>query len=286
MHTSTPEPVGTFTSKWGEGPVWYGDVLLYVDIEGHKIIRFNPVTGEEKAWDVGERVGTVVARDSGGLVFAGDKGISFLDTDTGAITPVVDPEADIETNRFNDGKCDPAGRFWAGTMHLGPKRAPTASLYCLHTDLSIEKKFGPVTVSNGIVWTKDAQTMYYIDTPRKQVTAFDFDNATGAISNERVAIDLQQYQGASPDGMTIDSEDRLWIAFCHGGVVRCFDPKTAELKAEVTVPCAEVTACAFGGPDLGDLYITTGSEKDVAVAGRLFVVRPGATGVPAKGFAG
>jgi len=286
MSIPSPEPTGTHKSMWGEGPIWHGEDLLYVDIEGHKIIRFTPATGEEKMWDVGERVGTVVARERGGVVYAGDKGISFLDTITGAIKPVADPETDISTNRFNDGKCDPAGRFWAGTMHLGPNRVPSASLYCLHTDLSVEKKFGPVTVSNGLVWTKDTQTLYYIDTPRQNVIAFDFDNATGGISNERVVLDLKVY-GNSPDGMTIDAEDRLWVAFCHGAAVRCFNPLTAKLEAEIKLPCAEVTACAFGGDDLGDLYITTGPQKGVDdLGGRLFVTRPGVTGVKAFGFKG
>ncbi|MFZ4766864.1 MAG: SMP-30/gluconolactonase/LRE family protein, partial [Roseimicrobium sp.] len=259
----------------------------YVDIEGHKIIRFEPTTGQETVWNVGERVGTVVPRGRGGLTFAGDHGFSFLDVASGEVTRVIDLEADVATNRFNDGKCDPAGRFWAGSMHLGPKREATGSLYALQADLSVDRKFGPVTVSNGIVWTKDAQTMYYIDTPRKNVLAFDFDAATGDISNERVAFGTSEYLG-SPDGMAIDAEDRLWIAFCHGSAVRCFDPSTGRSEAELLFPCREVTACAFGGAELEDLYVTTGIPgADVEpTAGRLFVVPLGVKGVPATAFAG
>lgn len=286
MPTSSPEPAGLFVSQWGEGPLWHHDRLLYVDIEGHKVLSFDPVSGTETVWDVGERVGTVVARSRGGLVIAGDNGFSFLDEASGAVTRITDPEADLATNRFNDGKCDPAGRFWAGTMHLGPKRTASGSLYMMKSDLTTEKKYSEVTVSNGLVWTKDAATMFYIDTPRKNVIAFDFDNATGAISNERVAFVTTDYAG-SPDGMTIDSEDRLWIAFCHGSAVRCFD-HAGKCEAEIQFPVREVTACAFGGPELKDLYVTTGIPgSDVEpLAGRLFVTRPGAAGVIAPAFAG
>jgi sugar lactone lactonase YvrE len=281
----TPELIGTHVSQWGEGPLWHGNRLLYVDIEAHKILSFDPVTGKETIWDVGQRVGTVVPRASGGLVWAGDDGFFFLDETTGISTPIADPEPGIADNRFNDGKCDPSGRLWAGTICL--KKRAEAALYCLHTDLSVEKKFGPVTNSNGIVWSADARTMYYIDTPSKKIRAFDFDNATSAISNERVLWDTSA-DASSPDGMTIDSEDRLWIAFCHGGKVVCFNPATQQVEQQIDFPCIETTACAFGGADLGDLYVTTGIKPGLTEehAGRLFVCRPGAKGVPAFAFAG
>ncbi len=281
----TPELISKHVSVWGEGPIWHRDRLLYVDIESHKIISLNVSTGAEKIWDVGQRVGTVVPRASGGLVWAGDNGFYFLDEATGISTSIADPEPDMPDNRFNDGKCDPAGRLWAGTICL-EKRAD-ASLYCLHTDLRVEKKFGPVTNSNGIIWSSDARTMFYIDTPSKKIRAFDFDNATSAISNERVIWDTSA-DPTSPDGMTIDTEDRLWIAFCHGAKVVCFDPATQKVEMQINLPCVETTACAFGGPDLRDLYITTGHKPGFVepLAGRLFVCRPGAQGVMSSAFGG
>lgn len=281
----TPEPITNHISVWGEGPIWHGDRLLYVDIETHKIIAFTPSTGQEQIWDVGQRVGTVVPRASGGLVWAGDNGFFFLDEATGISTPIADPEPDLPDNRFNDGKCDPSGRLWAGTICL--QKRPDASLYCLHTDHRVEKKFGPVTNSNGIIWSSDTRTMYYIDTPSKKIRAFDFDNATSAITNERVVWDTSA-DPSSPDGMTIDTEDRLWIAFCHGAKVVCFNPATQQAEMQIDLPCVETTACAFGGPDLRDLYITTGQKPDFDefLAGRLFVCRPGAQGVPAATFGG
>ncbi len=280
-----PEPVGKHVSIWGEGPLWHQNRLLYVDIEAHKILAYDPVSGTERLWDVGQRVGTVVVRAQGGLVWAGDTGFHFLDEATGASTPIADPEPDLPDNRFNDGKCDPAGRLWAGSICL--KKRADAALYCLHADLRVEKKFSPVTNSNGIIWSRNASTMFYIDTPSKKIRAFDFDTKSSAISNERVIWDTSA-DPSSPDGMTIDSEDRLWIAFCHGAKVVCFDPAARQVLEQIDFPCVETTACAFGGPDLQDLYVTTGqnSGADEPLGGRLFVCRPGARGVPSDTFAG
>jgi sugar lactone lactonase YvrE len=129
--------------------------------------------------------------------------------------------------------------------------------------------------------------MYYIDTPSKKLRAFDFEVATSAISAERVLWDTSA-DPSSPDGMTIDRDGRLWIAFCHGGKVVCFDPATRSVVEQIDFPCIETTACAFGGADLGDLYVTTGLKPglDEPLAGRLFICRPGAFGVPASSFAG
>ncbi len=213
----SPEPIGTHVSEWGEGPLWHKNRLLYVDIEAHKVLSYTPDTQKEVIWDVGERVGTVVAREKSGLVWAGDHGFFFLDEATGKSLNIADPEANLTDTRFNDGKCDPAGRFWAGTIHLASPRQPVAALYCLDRNLTVTKKFGNVMNSNGIVWTADKKTMYYIDTPRKNVRAFDYDVTTGAISGERVVLETASLSG-NPDGMAIDAQDRLWIAFCCGSV--------------------------------------------------------------------
>ncbi len=281
----TIEPVGTIHSKWGEGPIWHQNALYYVDIEGHLVHRYDPATGRETSWDVGERVGTVVARDSGGLVIAGDTGFHFLDPDTGKLTPISDPEPDKPDNRFNDGKCSPDGRFFAGSISL-VKKTGDARLYRLDHDLSVHEVFGPVTNSNGIVWSADGRTCYYIDTPRKEVLAFDY--ADGHLSNLRGVIDTSAHD-ASPDGMTIDADGNLWIAFCHGACVICYSPKTGEELRRIDLPCLETTACAFGGSDLADLYVTTGVHKTEVeeLAGRLLVIKGlGVKGLPAHTFAG
>lgn len=282
------ELVGSYRAQWGEGPIWWEGALYYVDIEGGRVLRIEPGAGTECWWNVGQRVGTVVPRKGGGLVIAGDHGFAFLDEKSGQLTPIVDPEAEKRGNRFNDGKCAPDGRFFAGTISLARKTGD-AALYRLDPDLSVVEVLGGVTNSNGIVWTEDGATVFYIDTPRQGVTAFDYDQASGTLRNERVAFSSAEVvAAASPDGMTIDREGNLWIAFCHGSCVVCFDQKGRELR-RISLPCREVTAVAFGGNGLGDLFITTGMPKNEVEneAGRLFVARGlGVTGVPANSFAG
>ena len=279
------EVVGTVKSLWGEGAVWWKGFLYYVDIEGRRVHRFAPETGEETSWDVGQRVGTVVPRAGGGLVFAGDDGIYFLDDKTGDIVAIADPEPDKADNRFNDGKCSPDGRFFAGTISL-VKKTGDARLYRLDPDLSLHEAYGPVTNSNGIAWSADGKTCYYIDTPRKEVLAFEY--ADGLLTNERSVVSTAHHE-ASPDGMTIDAEGNLWVAFCHGACVCCFDPRSGKELRKIDLPCLETTSCAFGGVGLDDLFVTTGIHKTVEEehAGRLFRIRGlGVKGVASNAFAG
>ncbi|NNE92199.1 MAG: SMP-30/gluconolactonase/LRE family protein [Verrucomicrobiales bacterium] len=282
------EPIGDTKAQWGEGPIWWDGKFLWVDIEGHLVIEFDAVTGSETIANVGERVGTVVPRASGGLVIAGDSGFHFLDLTTGATQAITDPESDLPDNRFNDGKCDPAGRFWAGTMHLSKPRQPVGAMWRLDADHSVHRMFDDVTVSNGLVWNRAADTMFYIDSPTDEVVAFDFDLTTGAISGKRTVVDTAGFPG-TPDGMAIDEDDNLWVAMCHGGRVMCFDSSNGKTLEILESPTLEVTAPAFGGDDLSDLYVTTGqSDKTVGddLAGRTIVKQPGVKGVPAFAFAG
>lgn len=282
----TVEPISNIHSQWGEGPVWWQGALYFVDIERHRVHRFDPASGGEKSWDIGQRVGTVVPRESGGLLVAGDHGLYFLDEETGRLSAIADPEPDKPDNRFNDGKCSPDGRFFAGTISL-VKKTGDARLYRLDPDLTLHEAFGPVTNSNGIAWSADGKTVYYIDTPRHEVLAFDYEE-DGHLRNLRSVVSTEHLD-ASPDGMTLDAEGNLWIAFCHGGCVACFNPATGAELRRIGLPCLETTACAFGGPDLSDLYVTTGVHKSVVEehAGRLFVIRGlGVAGLPANAFAG
>ncbi len=278
------EPIGSYRATWGEGPLWWDGMLLYVDIEQHKVITLNPTTGEEKVVDVGERVGTVVPRETGGLVIAGDNGLYFLDSD-GEKIAITDPEPEKPNNRFNDGKCSPDGHFFAGTISL-VKKVGDARLYKLDKNGEFSEAFGPVTNSNGLAWSVDGKTMYYIDTPRREILAFDY--ADGHISNIRTAADTGHID-ASPDGMTIDADGKLWVAFCHGACVACFDPETGKEVRRVEIPCLETTACAFGGKNLDELFITTGVHKTEKEehAGKIFrVTGLGVKGVPAFAYQG
>lgn len=218
-------------------------------------------------------------------MIAGDDGFAFLNEGNGEVTAIADPEPEKENNRFNDGKCAPDGHLFAGTISL-VKNEGDADLYRLSPNLEVTKAYGPVTNSNGIVWSADGATCYYIDTPTKQVLAFDYSN--GLLANSRRVVALNHIE-SSPDGMAIDENGHLWIAFCHGACVTSFDPVSGYEVQRVSLPCLETTACAFGGPDLRDLYVTTGVHKTEKEehAGRLFVIKGlGVKGQPAHSFGG
>lgn len=271
--------------QWGEGPLWWRNALYFVDIEGRAIHRYDPETGMATAWDAGQRVGFLAPRATGGFVVGGDNGLFFFDDADGTFVPIVDPEPDHPDNRFNDGKCAPDGRLFAGTISLA-KRTGDARLYRLDADRSIHEAFGPVTTSNGMAWSRDGRTMYYIDTPRREVLAFDY--AEGILTNERTAFSTGHIE-ASPDGMCMDEEGHLWIAFCHGGCVCCFDPATGDETHRIALPCLETTSCVFGGSDFTDLYVTTGIHKTAKEehAGHIFVIRGlGVKGFPAYAYDG
>lgn len=288
---SQPVPVTSVVATLGEGAIWYGSNFFWVDILGQKVHRYDPVKDEHQQIDLPECVGTVVPRASGGLVVALQHGFAHVDLESGQVTPLGDPVDPRPETRFNDGKCDPAGRLWAGTMGFNSEPG-LGSLYMLDTDGTVQEKIPGVTTSNGICWSLDATQMYYIDTPTHEVWAFDYDVKSGEISNKRTVVTFEQGKGA-PDGMTIDADGNLWIALWGGRAVVCHDPNTGERLHQVDLPCDQVTSCAFGGADLDELYITTArvgySEEKLAeqpLAGRLFRVKVGVKGVPAFAYQG
>lgn len=284
------QTIGKQVSQWGEGPTWWNDHLIYVDINGKQLIKLDPETEKETVWDIGERIGTVVPTAGDDFIYAGDTGYVRFNPTTGEKTNLGDPEAALRaTNRFNEGKCDPAGRFWAGSISL-VKDAGTANLYCLDTDGSVSLKLADLTNSNGICWSADTTTLYHIDTPMQAIRAFDYNLDTAEISNPRIVIDTAaKGYASSPDGMTIDANGNLWVAFCHGGCVACFDPIKNKVLHRIDLPCIETTACAFGGPNLDRLFVTTGIKPglDEPDAGKVFVVEDlGVKGVPAFAYKG
>jgi len=290
MSELTIEQIGSRSSKWGEGPIFWQDHLYYVDIVGHTLIRLDTQSGVEKIWDMDERIGTVVPCQSGDLLCAGDSGIYRFNPLDGSKISLADPEAEKRPdNRFNDGKCDPGGRFWAGTIST-VKKTGDASLYRLDQSGSLTRMIPGVTNSNGICWDLEKKLMYYIDTPTQKVIVYDYELASGKIENSRIAVDFTKFGvEGSPDGMTMDSEGMLWVAMCHGGAVLQVNPDTGELLRKVLLPCVETTACTFGGNRLDRLFVTTGIHKTLeeAGAGHVFVVDGlQAQGTPAQPYHG
>jgi len=280
-------------SDLGEGAIWNYKTgeLIWVDITGKILNFYTPKLKNNKEMLTGQMIGTVVPAESGKMMVALENGFYQLDPETGAKKLIANPEEDIPGNRFNDGKCDPAGRFWAGTMSTTGKRQAGA-LYRLDADGSVHKMIDNVGTSNGIVWSPDYTKMYYIDTPTRKVMAWDYNNVTGEISNPKPAVEVPEEMGY-PDGMTIDADGNVWIALWSGSAVGCWNPETGELLRTIDVPAKNVTSVAFGDDDLGTLYITTArtgtSEEELEkfpLAGGVFKTRPGVKGVEAFFFKG
>ena len=279
-------------AQLGEGALWHPteNKLYWVNIEGRTLHIYDPVTKENQSLWVKERVGTVVPVKSGGALVALQNGIHFINTQTGRLQFIVNPLTNNNI-RFNDGKCDPSGRFWVGSMHLRFTEG-TASLYRMDTDKTVHKILDGVTVSNGIAWTKDKKTMYYVDSHLRRIDAFDYSDADGAITNRRVVVTIQD-GGGSPDGIALDAEGKIWAALWGANAVGKFDPETGELLQKIEVPAPNVSSCAFGGKELDTLYITTArgelSEAQLAaypLSAGLFSIKPGVKGVPADFFTG
>jgi sugar lactone lactonase YvrE len=277
----------------GEGPCWDSESgrLYWVDIDAGRIHATDPVTGNDRIIEAGEKIGAAVLASSGAIIAAGEHGFVEIAEGGGISKRIADPEQGNPDTRFNDGKCDPAGRFWAGTMSLS-RSAGSAALYRLDSDGAVSKLVEGVTVSNGLAWDLEKSRMYYIDSPTKSVVAFDYRDEDGAISNPRIAFTTPPEMG-SPDGMTIDSEGLLWIAFYRGGCVARWNPETGELLQRVDIPAPQVTSCCFGGGNLRTLFVTTARQgMDAAAlerfpeAGGLFAFEPGVAGTPSYRYGG
>lgn len=271
----------------GEGPVWDArtQTLYWVDILNKRIYA----NGDSLA-ELDEFIGCLAPRARGGLVLA--KRFSFWTFDLSATssTFLAAPADEPATNRFNDGKCDPRGRFVAGTMNLNEKDS-TGSLYSFNGE-SIAKLLSNVTISNGLTWNPDGKTFYYIDTPTRVVQAFDYDLDSGAIANPRVTVTIPASLGW-PDGMTSDSQGNLWIAMWGGAQVTKWNPHTGQLLEQIPVPALQPSSCAFGGKHLNELFITSARKglDDAALAqyplsGGVFRVETTVAGLPAFEFAG
>jgi sugar lactone lactonase YvrE len=288
------EVVVEYVCELGEGPVWDAATqsILWVDILQCGLHRFFPEQKEHKVFHTGSMIGAIALRESGGIIAALQNGFAEIDLEKGTLQSITNTEAFIETNRFNDGKADPAGRFWAGTMSVKGD-VGAGCLYALERDLSVSLKIKGVSCSNGMAWSPDHKTFYYIDTPTQQIVSYDYNITDGSISGKKIVITIPREAGC-PDGMTIDSEGMLWIACWDGWSVMRWNPHTGELLQCIALPVSKVTSCTFGGNNLEDLYITTarvgltGPElKEQPLSGSLFVIKnTGFTGLADFPFKG
>jgi sugar lactone lactonase YvrE len=276
----------------GEGPTWdrRARALIWVDITAGAVHRFFPETGRDEVFEIGRPVGAAVPTTSGRLALAVSDGFWFLDPETGETERLADVEEDDPRTMMNDGVCDPAGNFWAGTKDIKGRR-PLGSLYRLGMDHGVVRVLGEVTISNGLGWSPDRRTMYYIDSATFGIDALDFDAETGSASNRRRFVAFPEEWGL-PDGMSVDEEGFLWVAFWTGSAIRRVSPD-GNVEAIAEFPVSLVTSCAFGGDDLTDLYVTTArdglSDEQLGgepIAGGLFHLRPGVRGLPRTAFAG
>ncbi len=259
----------------GEGPIAVGDgnnEIMWVDIRGQKILSHNLLTNQTSEINTGEDIGFIIPTASGGFL-RGTNSQMPQRTD-------IDPEP----MRWNDAKVSPNGDLWLGSMTYAEKD-PLGALYRLdHGTQSLKKMVGNLTISNGLAWSGDGQTMFLIDSAAHSLQAFDV--TENSISNQRTVIRFPEEYGYA-DGMTIDSQGGLWIAFWNGFAVRCFDSKDKYREIErISTPVARTSSCTFAGEKLDQLIITTAhrNEDDNAQAGMTFIASPGVTGTPTRQF--
>lgn len=283
----------------GEGAFWDArrGLLWWLDVPlPSRLWSLDPASGATQSYEMPEMITSMRAKKDGtGLIVACHSGISHFDYATGLLSHVLDPEPQKPFNRCNDGATDARGRFWFGTMqnNLQPNGSgidlvsAAGTLYRLDPDMTLTATETGVSISNTVCWSPDSRTMYFCDTATGVISAYDFDLDDGAISNKRP---FATFDRGAPDGSTVDADGCLWNARWDGGCVVRLNPR-GEVDTVVELPVAKVTSCAFGGPGLDALYITTAryamNEAEIAAApeaGNLFVCRPGVTGLSAAEF--
>jgi sugar lactone lactonase YvrE len=277
-------------AQLGEGPRWDAatGTLLWVDILGRSVHRYDPKTGDDTVQSVPAVVSLALPRRRGGVVIGLPDGLHLLDGPRSRRLVAIEPErADTRTN---DGACDGVGRLWVGTMALD-ERSPAAALYRIDPDLTVTKVLTGTTISNGLGWSPSGRLFYFIDSPTRRVDVFDCDLAGGMIENRRCFAAVE-VEGAVPDGLTVDAEGGVWVALHGGWGLRRYAPD-GQLAAIVDLPVARVTSCCFGGEDLRDLYVTTRREglgatelAEQPLAGALLRLDAGVAGLPTDAFAG
>lgn len=277
----------------GEGAVWSEDeqALYWVDLDTTFFYRYDYRTGQQQTYDAGQLVGCLRLRAGGGLVLAAQHGFAFWDFDQNHSVPVADPEQNSKI-RFNDGNVDPQGRFWAGSMLFGEEIGrPGGSLYRLDPGGAVNCMARHQAIPNGLGWSPDHTIMYHADTTYNTIYAYDYNDPTGRIENRRNFVYTPDGPG-QPDGLSVDAEGFVWSCCWDGWAVVRYDPQ-GRVDRVVELPVARVTSCAFGGPDLDELFITTAHTKlspderrRQPLAGDIFRLKTAVRGTPSYRFAG
>lgn len=272
----------------GEGPNWdsVSNSLYWVDIDSCEVHRYQSESGDSVIFGLDVPISSVVLTSAGDLMAAAGRGLVTVN-ELGDLKWLV---KGLRGDRMNDGKCDSMGRFFVGSLTYD--RTPGASsLYRLDPEQKLSEVLSDVCISNGLGWSPDATTMYFIDTPMRCVMAFDYDLTLGSLSSPRKFIDLWEVQG-NPDGMTVDSEGGIWIAMCRSGHLRRYD-SDGVLDEIIEFPTKLITSCTFGGEYLDILYVTSGtfgfSSSELTSqpsAGALFALSPGISGMPTYRYCG
>jgi sugar lactone lactonase YvrE len=277
----------------GEGPLW--DVeeqrLYWIDSFDGRVFRCTADGTELRAWDVPQKIGSMCLRKSGGAVVSLARGFHFLDFRTGEVTPIHDPEPDRPNNRLNDGKVDKQGRFVAGSMDT-MEEGPNGALYRLDPDLTVTKLDTGIIVSNGPCWSPDGKILYFTDSWSGEISAYDYDQGTGSVSNKR-SLCRMDTEGAAFDGATVDAEGCIWSAHVYAGRIVRYQPD-GSVDRVIDMPVKKVTSVMFGGPNMDVLYVTSMAKpplprfpEDGVLRGSLFAIRGlGVRGVPEPRFAG
>jgi sugar lactone lactonase YvrE len=250
------EPVLSARARLGECPVWDAvrQKLFWTDVYNHRVHEFDPSTGQDRYFDLGEAVGSVALAGPDRLLVALSDRLAFVDLDTGAVQPLLQLEFTHADTRFNDGKCDPQGRFWVGTVSTVPGHA---ALYRFDPDGALYVIQPGLTISNGLGWSPDGKTFYLTDSATRCIFAYGFDGATGSLSDRRVLVNLQGEAG-EPDGLAIDRRGHLWSALWNGWCLVHFDASGRELE-RLPMPVQCPTCPVFAGPSLTELYVTSAS---------------------------
>lgn len=282
--------IANVRARLGEGPCWHPDdhCLYWVDIYNHRVHRLEPTTDQHQFFDVGDVVGCIAPAGTNRLIMALRNQLAFLDTQSGRATPIVTIEHSHPNIRFNDGKCDAAGRFWVGSISAEPDMA---CLYCYDAAGNVNVIETGLTISNGLGWSPDNQTFYLTDSYRHRIYAYNFDLTSGQLSDRRVLLDFQ-HEPFEPDGLTIDQEGCIWSAMWDGWCLIRFDPAGQEMM-RVQMPVQRPTCCTFGHNNLTTLYITTASiglsETEIEASfysGDVFSLQTNVTGLPTYAFQG